>query len=75
MSQTRRRTLALSLALLLAFVGGCGTTRTIYVPAGEPVRLRETVRAARVWVADARGEWVEGVMDLPEGWYCLPDRE
>ena len=47
-------------------------TRTIYVPDGEPVRLRETIRDAKVWVLDAGGQPVAGVMDLPEGWYCLP---
>lgn len=50
---------------------GCAT-RTIYVTSGEPVRLRETVRGAKVWVLDENGEPAAGVMDLPEGWYCLP---
>lgn len=52
---------------------GCGTP-TIYVPNGEPVRLRETIRGATVWVLDkdADGEPVAGRMDLPEGWYALP---
>ena len=64
-----------ALALLLAtalLVSGCGT-RTIYVPSGEPVRLRETVCGAKVWVLDASGKPVAGVMDLAEGWYVLPD--
>jgi len=50
---------------------GCAT-RTIYVASGEPVRLRETVRGAKVWVLDENGDPTAGVMDLPEGWYCLP---
>jgi hypothetical protein len=50
---------------------GCAT-RTIYVASGEPVRLRETVRSAKVWVLDENGVPVAGVMDLSEGWYCLP---
>jgi hypothetical protein len=58
-------------ATAVVLVAGCGV-RTIYVPDGTPVRLRETVRAAKVWVLDAKGEPVKGVMDLPEGWYCLP---
>jgi len=37
--------------LLLA---GCAT-RTIYVPDGEPARLRETICDAKVWVMDAGG--------------------
>jgi len=64
------RLLCLCLAVLL-LVSGCGT-RTVYVPPGEPVRLRETVRNAKVWVLDKNGEPVAGTMDLPEGWYCLP---
>ncbi len=42
------------------------------MPDGEAVRLRETVRAAKVWVLDESGKPVAGKMDLPEGWYCLP---
>ena len=61
---------ALILALALA-LPGC--TRTIYVPAGEPVRLRETIRDAKVWVLDADGQPAAGKMDLPEGWYALDD--
>jgi hypothetical protein len=59
--------------LAALFLGGCA--RTIYVPDGTPVRLRETVRGAKVWVLDAAGRPVAGRMDLPEGWYCLPDPE
>jgi len=57
--------------VLLVFIVGCAT-HTIYVPAGEPVRLRETVRNVKVWVLDEHGKPVTGRMDLPEGWYCLP---
>ena len=56
---------------LLVLLSGCGT-RTIYVQHGTPVRLRETVKDAKVWVKDADGQVVAGEMDLPEGWYCLP---
>ena len=41
------------------------------MPDGTPVRLRETVRNAKVWVLDAHSEPVPGEMDLPEGWYCI----
>jgi len=54
--------------LLLA---GCAV-RTVYVPHGTPVRLRETIHDAKVWVKDAQGKPVAGRMDLPEGWFCLP---
>ena len=50
---------------------GCGV-RTVYVPHGTPVRLRESVKNVKVWVKDAGGESVAGRMDLPEGWYALP---
>ena len=63
----RKIILALLVILLLA-----GCTRTIYVPHGTPVRLRETVRDVKVWVKDADGQVVAGRMDLPEGWYALP---
>jgi len=57
--------------LVILLLPGCGT-RTIYVPSGEPVRLRETIRNAKVWVLDADGQPVAGRMDLEEGWFCLP---
>ena len=57
--------------LPILLLTGCGV-RTIYVPHGTPVRLRETVENAKVWVLDADGKPVAGKMNLPEGWYCLP---
>lgn len=68
-----RRTWGTTAIVLLAIllVPGCGA-RTIYVPGGEPVRLRQTVKNAKVWVLGADGRPVPGRMDLPEGWYCLP---
>ena len=47
-------------------------TRTVYVPDGKAVRLRETINA-KIWALDHNGEPVPGRMDLPEGWYVLPD--
>lgn len=58
--------------LMLPLLAGCATC-TVYVPDGEPVRLREPVKAAKVWVLGADGKPAPGVMDLPAGWYCLPD--
>ena len=49
-----------------------GCVRTIYVPHGTPVRLRETVKDVKVWVKDSSGEPVAGRMDLYEGWFALP---
>jgi hypothetical protein len=58
------------LALAIFCLAGC-FVRTIYVPDGKAVRLRQTIRNAKVWVIDADGQPVAGTMDLPEGWYCL----
>ena len=54
------------------FCGGCGT-RAVVIPPGEPVRLRETVKRVKVWVADGQGREVPAVVDLPEGWWALAD--
>jgi hypothetical protein len=62
-------------ALMLLSVGlltGCGRTRTVYVQDGEPVRLRQPVKA-KIWALDKDGKEVEGEMVLPEGWWALPD--
>ena len=72
----RRFPPTLSLFFAVCFMGslsvGCVATRTVYISNGEPVRLRERVPKAKVWVADKDGEEIPGVVDLPEGWYCLP---
>ena len=70
----RRRMAALILLCGIACASGCGT-RTVYVPHGSPVRLRETVRGVKIWAQDKNGEWVPGRLDLPEGWYALPDEK
>ena len=57
--------------IAVCLFSGCAT-RTVYVPDGTPVRLRETVRDAKVWVLDSGGKPVPGRMALPEGWYALP---
>lgn len=69
-----RKIIALFVAALLlaGCAGGLPFTRTVYVPHGTPVRLRETVHDAKVWVKDADGQVIAGRMDLPEGWYVLP---
>lgn len=55
-------------------LGGCAT-RTIYVPDGKAVQLRQQVKNVRVWVFDKEGKRVAGKMTLPEGWYVLPLEE
>ena len=71
-SRTRWKTALAALICASACLSGCAT-RTVLVPPGEPVRLRETLRNVKVWVADKNGREIEGVVDLPEGWYVLPD--
>ena len=61
---------ALVFCVLLA--AGCGT-RTVYVPPGEVVRLRQPVKNAKIWVMDAEGNPVPSRMTLPEGWFVLSD--
>jgi len=67
-----RKTWFPCIALLVVLSASAGCTRTIYVPHGEPVRLRETVKDVKVWVMGPDGKPVAGVMDVPEGWYALP---
>ena len=54
------------------YLSGCGT-RTVYVPSSEPVRLRSPLKKVKVWVADKDGKEIPGEVDIPEGYYCLPD--
>ena len=50
---------------------GCAE-HVIVVPPGEPVRLREAVKA-KVWVADKDGREVPAGVVLPAGWWALAD--
>jgi len=63
---------AVALCALLA--AGCGV-KTVYIPPGEPVRLRQPVKRAKVWVMDADGNPRASRMTIPEGWYALADDE
>jgi len=46
----------------------------IYVPAGQAVKLRQSLVSIKVWVRTKDG--IEPcVMSIPEGWYCLPPVE
>ena len=67
-----RKLLPFLLPILL--LTGCAV-RTVYVPHGTPVRLRDTIHDAKVWVKDADGKPVAGKMDIPNGWYALPLEE
>ena len=58
-----RKLLPFLLPILL--LAGCAV-RTVYVPHGTPVRLRETIHDAKVWVKDSGGKPVAGRMDRAE---------
>jgi uncharacterized protein YceK len=56
---------------VLACLSGCGT-RVVLIPPGEPIRLREPVKA-KIWAADKNGVEVPGEVVIPEGYWALPD--
>lgn len=60
--------MCLSLALV-----GCGT-RTVYVPDGTPMKIREKVMV-KVWIKVKGGEDLEAEIEVQEGWYVLPDKK
>ena len=56
----------------LLFLCGCTMfTRTIYVPEGQTVRLRQDVNNVKVWVKTADGGVAEGRITLKEGWFAV----
>jgi hypothetical protein len=46
-------------------------TRTIYVPEGQTVRLRQDVKNVKVWVKEKSGNTAQGRLTLKEGWFVL----
>lgn len=69
----RTTVLLLTLCATLFAVTSCATGyRTIYVPDGTPVRLRQSIKGVDCWVLDQNGDWVKGRVTIPEGWYALP---
>jgi len=55
------------IALLLA---GCTMfTKTVYVPQGDAVKLRETIEKVDVWIKPANTDPIAGNMTIYEGWY------
>ena len=69
-SQTPRKT-ALCVALCaLVSLTACGT-RTVYVPATQPMRLRKPIKHAAVWIPDKNGIDIPGTVTLQEGWWTL----
>lgn len=66
------RKLALILLLALPACGIFTKYRTVYVPPGASVRLREDVEDVDIWALDETGKPVPGTMTLHEGWYVVP---
>lgn len=59
------------IASLTACLAGCGNVRTIVVPVGEPVILREPIDGPIKALARHDGAWVETEVDaIPAGWAC-----
>ena len=59
--------------IVLALASSGCFIRTLYVPDGTPVRLRQDVPNVKIWVKDSNGKPVAGKLTLKEGWYCLSD--
>ena len=58
------------IGIIIILLSGCAQfTRTIYVPEGDAVKLRETIEGVKVWVKPANQEPVAGNLTLFEGWY------
>jgi hypothetical protein len=63
-------------ACLMALLSGCATSdRVVYLGTGttKVIRLRETIKGAKVWYKDSTGVTLPGVADLPEGGYFRSD--
>jgi len=57
-------------------LSACATSvRVVYPGSGttKVVRLRETIKGAKIWYKDSTGVTIPGVADLPEGGYFMGD--
>lgn len=61
-----------SILLLALLLFGCAGTKAVYIPDGQAVRVRGTIKETGVWVRTEEGEVAPAEMDIPDGWYCLP---
>lgn len=59
--------------IFLILFSGCALfnprTDVVYVPEGDLVKLRETVKDVKVWIKTAENIKLPGHTDLLEGWY------
>ena len=70
----KRAASILIFAAVFSLAFGCTRAkRTVYVPDGSPVRIRQTLKNSAVWVMDENGVWIPGNIDIPEGWFALAD--
>jgi len=73
MSLTRLSKLIGTLIVASVSLGGCGGTRTVLIPPGEPVQLAEPVKAHIYTDVDGKRERSDNRVTLLEGWWCLPE--
>ena len=73
MSLTRLLKLIAALVVASVLLSGCGGTRTVLIPLGEPVQLAEPVKAYVYTDVNGKRERSDNRITLPEGWWCLPD--
>ena len=75
MTKTWKTVFGVICPISLIFLSGCfiKEIRTIYVPDGGTVRLRQDVKGVKIWAKDGKGEWVPGQIDLKSGWYVKAD--
>ena len=59
----------ISLIIFLLFLAGCATTDVVYVPPGDAVKLRETIKGVKVWIKTTDKIVLPGKTDLYEGWF------
>lgn len=66
------RMLRLLLLSASAFASACGSSRTVFINAGDVVRIGPDV-VGRVYTLGADGVWTLSgdEVQLPEGWYCV----
>ena len=73
MSLARLLKLIAALVVASVLLGGCGGTRTVLIPPGEPVQLAEPVKAHIYTDVSGTRQRSDNRVTLPEGWWCLPD--
>ena len=75
MNLTRLLVLIGIILAAIVLLSGCGPTRTVLIPPGEPVQLAEPVKAHIYIDVKGKREKSSNRVTLPEGWWCLPEPE